>query len=243
VSAVTYTVITNNYDNLRSVTQEGNFVCFTDRPRCMPPWQIFPCPRLFSDEVRNTRIPKCLPHMLFQVDASIYLDGAFLPLTSPDKAIDDLLGDADIAAFAHPGGHTSYHDERNFYRNLHGFVPDDVEKTYQRYVAEDVPVSNTFYMGGVIIRRHNAATERFNRLWWQEYMAGTYNDQFSLNLAICKTGIKVATIPGVGTQNRDYFGYRLHANSGCGDNPEFEGENQFWTDTFADIRRMAGEKC
>jgi hypothetical protein len=221
-----YTVILGDYDNLRPplVRGEAEFLCFSDRPRRVPPWDTQPFPQLFREASRNCRIPKCLPHLLFDSDVSVYMDGAFQPLMEVERAA-EVLGDADIALFLHPGGHTSYHDERNFYQKLHGYVPDDVEATYQRYVAEDLPVTGQFYAGGLVIRRHCAATERFNELWFREYAAGTYNDQFALYYALVKSGITVAVIPGVATMDTVRFGYKLHANSGCGDNPMFEAEN------------------
>ena len=75
-------------------------------------------------------------------DVSVFMDGAFQPLIPVTEAV-VFLGDADVALFDHPGGNKSYHDERNFYQRLHGYVPDDVEATYQRYVADGVPVTGT----------------------------------------------------------------------------------------------------
>ena len=235
----TYTVILADYDNLRPVEYwgRGEFLCFTDRARCVPPWVIQPFPQLFSEPSRNCRIPKCLPHLMFDADLSIYMDGAFTPLMAPDQAA-DVLGDADIALYRHPGGNTSYHDERNFYQRIHGYVPEDVEATYQRYVAEGLPVTGEFYAGGLVIRRHNAATERFNEIWFREYAGGTYNDQFGLYYALVKSGVKVAVIPGVATMDTVRFGYRLHANSGCGDNPKYEAENAAAAGRVARIRSL-----
>ena len=235
-----YTVILNNYDNLRPPpwhSGPGKYVCFSDRPRDVPPWETQPFPQLFAEASRNCRIPKCLPHLLFDADVSIYMDGAFRLLVTLEAAA-DVIGDADIALFAHPGGNQSYHDERNFYQKLHGYVPADVEQTYQRYVAENLPVTGQFYAGGLVIRRHNAAVERFNEIWFREYAHGSYNDQFGLYYAIVKSGIKVATIPGIATMDHLRFGYCLHANSRCGDNPVYEAENAAWRARVDRIRDL-----
>jgi hypothetical protein len=242
VRVTAYTVILEQYDNLRrprAFDPADRYVCFTDRPRNVAPWQTQGFPMLFgADAARNCRIPKCLPHlMLPDTDISIYMDGAFLPLIPISQAA-EVLGDADIALFPHPGGHASYHDERNFYQKLHGHVPDDVESTYQRYVAEGLPVTGRFYAGGLVIRRHTPKVAEFNELWFREYVRGSYNDQFGLYYAIVKSGVKVATIPGVATMDTQRFGYCLHANSGCGDNPQHEAENKAWSARFERIREL-----
>jgi hypothetical protein len=238
---VAYTVIMNEYDNLRAPVQwtpAARYLCFSDRPRSVAPWEMQPFPQMFGENpARNARIPKCLPHLLFDADVSVYMDGAFCPRIPVESAI-SVLGDADIAMYAHPGGNKSYHDERNFYKRLHGYVPADVEETYLRYVSENLPVTGQFFAGGLIIRRHTAATELFNEIWFREYANGTFNDQFGLYYAMVKSGVKVATIPGMATMDTLRFQYCLHANSGCGDNPLYEEENAMWAARAARIRSL-----
>lgn len=235
-----YTVILGEYDNLRppKFATGGRFVCFSDRPRSVYPWETQAFPQALESNARNARIPKCLPHLLLDTDVSIYMDGAFRPLMDLTRAISFMRPSDDVAMYAHPGGHRSYHDERNFYQNLHGFVPDDVERTYQRYVADGVPDTGSFYAGGMVIRRHNVRVERFNELWMHYYLSGTQNDQFGLNRAVIESGVKVATIPGVATMDGERFGYCLHANSGCGDNPRYEAENSMWASRVQRIREI-----
>jgi hypothetical protein len=236
-----YTVILNEYDNLRRprvITSGARYVCFSDRPRSVHPWETQAFPQVLDTPARNVRIPKCLPHLLLDTDVSIFMDGAFVPLMDLREAI-KFMGNADVAMYAHPGGHRSYHDERNFYQRIHGYVPEDVERTYQKYCADGVPVGKHFYAGGLVIRRHSQLVERFNELWFHYYLTGTQNDQFGLNRAVVESGVTVATIPGVATADRQRFGYCLHANSGCGDNPKFEKENSIWASRVQRIRELS----
>ena len=236
---VVYTVILGEYDNLRQprYADGSRWVCFSDRPRSVSPWEMQGFPVVSAEPSRNCRVPKCLPHLLFP-DAlhSIYHDGAFRMQIPAAQAV-AILGDADLALFAHPGGHKSIHDERNFYQNLHGYVPSDVEEMYQRYAAENLP-NGKFWAGGVVIRRHTPKVAEFNELWFSEYAHGSYNDQFSLWYAVEKTGVNVTTIDGIVTMDHR-FGYCLHANSGCGDNPQYEHENQLWAQRIARIQTLA----
>ncbi len=237
-----YTVITDNYDNLRPPVQcaleaDVQFVCFTDRPRFTPPWQTQAFPQVFGvDARRNSRIPKCLPHLLLDTDYSIYLDGAYVLQAPPSHLIRDLLGDADLAIFAHPTN-KSIHDERNFYQNLHGYVPADIEAEYQKYLIEALPINGQFWAGGFLIRRHNDQTARFNEIWMRSHLEGSSNDQFSLYRAVVTGGVNVRSVPEY-PHGGNRLWYALHANSHCADNPAFESENARWDARIARIREL-----
>lgn len=237
-----YTVIVGNYDNLRTpVTTDPSckYVCFTDRHRSVVPWEIHPFPSPSGMEhSRSARVPRCMPHLLLDTDISVYMDGAFQPQCNAGQII-RALGDADIALFEHPNNHKSLDDEMAFYQKIHGFVPDHVRDAVAKYKAQGVPELNQFWAGGIIIRRHNERTAAFNELWYTEFMHGSYNDQFSLYASIAKSPqLIVNTLRGHILEDHR-FGYRLHANSGCGDNPQYASENEHWNSVFAKIQRLA----
>ncbi len=234
-----YTAILNEYDNLRPPAVHNpacRYVCFSDRPRRVAPWETQGFPMLFEDPAVNSRIPKMLPHLLLpDAEFSIYHDGAFRMQIDPEGAA-ALLGSSDLAMFAHPTNKSIF-DERDFYQKLHGFVPDHVVAHVARYAAEGLPITGQFWAGGFVIRRHTAAVARFNEIWMREYLAGSYNDQFSLYGAVIKSGVSVSTIKGHVTMD-GRFGYCLHANSKCGDNPQYEADNAAWAARMARIREV-----
>ena len=234
-----YTAILAEYDNLRppAVHNPGcRYVCFSDRPRRVAPWETQGFPMLFDDPATNARIPKMLPHLLLpEAEFSIYHDGAFRMKVDPHQAV-ALLGNADLAMFAHPTNKSIF-DERDFYQRQHGFVPDHVAEHVGRYEAEELPITGEFWAGGFVVRRHCPTVERFNELWMREYLDGSPNDQFGLYGAVVKSGVRVATIAGHVIMDAR-FGYHLHANSGCGDNPGYEAENAAWSARVARIREV-----
>lgn len=238
-----YTVIVGNYDNLRKPTLVDPacpYVCFTDRHRGpVVPWQIHPFPSPSGmDYRRSARVPRCMPHLFLDTDISVYMDGAFQPQCNSTHII-QALGNADIALFEHPNHHKSLDDEMQFYWKVHGFIPDHVSEAVAKYKAQGVPELNEFWAGGIIIRRHNSRTAAFNELWYTEYMHGSYNDQFSLYASLAKSPqLVVNTLRGHILED-PRFGYRLHANSGCGDNVAYEAENAAWNATFERIKRLA----
>lgn len=241
-----YTVIVANYDNLatlpvQAIAPSVRYVCFSDRPRQMRPWEIQPFPQLLANPHRMSRIPKMLPHLLLpEAEISVYLDGAFTLCAPPKQMVAELLGDADVALFRHPTNH-SIHDERNFYQNLHGYVPDDVEAEYRKYCALEIPISGEFWAGGFILRRHNAKVEKFNELWMHAFLSGSNNDQFSLYYALStmirEEGLKVHGLPGYySAQGR--LGYHFHANAGDPGNQVLVSENCNWKERTDRIHQI-----
>ncbi len=240
-----YTVIVANYDNLetlpvQAVAPSVRYVCFSDRPRQLSPWEIQPFPQALADGHRMSRIPKMLPHLLLpEAEVSVYMDGAFTLCAPPKQMVAELLGDADIALFRHPTN-KSIHDERNFYQKLHGFIPADVEAEYQRYCALGIPITGDFWAGGFLLRRHNAQVEKFNELWMREFLRGSNNDQFSLYYAlstIAAEGLKVRSLPGYYDAG-GRLAYHFHAFSTDAHNQVQAGENQAWKERTDRIREI-----
>jgi hypothetical protein len=240
-----YTVIVGNYDNLRpipvqSLTPGVRYVCFTDRPRQVRPWEVLPFPQVLVNGHRMSRIPKMLPHLLLPESAiSVYMDGAFSLCTPPKQMVEDLLGDADVALFRHPCN-KSFHDERNFYQKIHGFVPPDIEAEFQRYAGLNIPISGDFWAGGFLLRRHNEKVAKFNELWMREFVRGSNNDQFSLYYALSTMiaeGLKVNSLPGY-YHAGGRLAYNFHATSQGSDNHQYIAENQAWAERVARIREL-----
>jgi hypothetical protein len=237
----TYTVITNNFDNLRRLRVpvdhlNERFVCFTDRPRYCSPWLTQPIPHIFDNPRDASRIPKMLPHLLMpDADVSIYMDGAFSPQISGIAAA-TLIEGHDIGIWLHPVN-KSIHDEYNFYKTQHGSIPEDVERIYKKYVDEGIPITGEFYAGGLIIRRHNDKVAEFNELWMKEYVtAGSDNDQFSLYYALTKVGLKVKIMGEDNLWDKRY-GYNLHAREG-GLNVFYNQENGEWDERYNRIKEI-----
>jgi hypothetical protein len=241
-----YTVIVANYDNLaalpvQAIAPSVRYVCFTDRPRQVSPWEAQPFPQALENAHRMSRIPKMLPHLLLpEADISVYMDGAFTLCAPPRQMVAELLGDADVALFHHPAN-KGIHDERNFYQRQHGFVPADVEAEYQRYCSLGIPISGEFWAGGFILRRHNERVAKFNELWMREFLRGSANDQFSLYYALStmirEGGLNVRGLSGYySAQGR--LGYHFHANAGDVRNQVLVPDNQAWKERTDRIREI-----
>lgn len=202
---VVYTVITGGYDTPKPcVRVDGvEYVAVTDGDlgagwRCMSPM----CTT--GDVRRDSRLAKCMPHRYFpEATYSIYFDGAF-EIRADVRYLLDYVRDADIAAFAHHGGHKSYHDERDFYQRHHGYVPEDIEAHYRRMIGNGIVADNRFWACGVIVRKHSDRVNAFGEAWWDRYITGSHNDQFSFVEALADHPLDVATIPGVNIEQPQF---------------------------------------
>ena len=226
---VVYTVITGEYDRLRPpavVEPCVRYVCFSDRPQNVAPWECQPFPQCFGRNTRhNSRIPKMLPHLLLDCDYSIFHDGAFRMKAFPSALIVDWLQGFDVAALRHPEN-SNYEQEAKFYQRIHGYVPEEIQRQVSDFRARGYAPMG-WWAGGIILRRHTDVVKTFNESWMAEYLKGSSNDQFSLLAAVRESGVRMGTVDRE-VLNCPEIGYHLHADSGCQDNVEFEPERDQW---------------
>jgi hypothetical protein len=189
-----YTSNTGMFDNVRPPVFHDPFVpyfYFTDWPVYCVPWIPQPCPTFCSSRSRNSRIPKILPHLLMDCDFSIYHDANFTLKVSPSEIIEQHLGDADLAFMRHPGRNSALAEAVQC-ETLKLVGP---EAMAQAMKYRERGLGDGLWCGGALIaRRHNATVERFNEVWWREYINGCSRDQIALPWALKESGVKLNTI-------------------------------------------------
>lgn len=222
-----YTCILNGWDNLWSPTKPASdirYLCFTDEPlEKAGRWQLKPAWRPLPDDRRNSRLPKMLPHLHFDSAYSIWVDGCLQMHADPAALVTDWLGDADIALYRHPCRQSVYAEA--------GFCCDQkigesalIASQVERYKKRGLPQSVGLWAGGVIIRRHSPRVERFNEMWWGEYLHGSTRDQIALPYALWASGLSIRTIDGNVLEDQDNFEFMFHGYAGFEHlkrNPEF----------------------
>lgn len=232
-----YTVIIGPYDNLRppKVIEPGvRYVCVTDQPFRVAPWEIHPAFMPFESNARNSRIPKMLSHLHFDSEYTIYHDGEFVLGAAPSALIGELLQDADIAMYRHPC-RTNIRQERDLCEAEH--INDGPEMTSQvdRYLAIGVP--DGLWAGGFIARRNTPQMARFNETWWSEYLGGCLNDQIALTAAKMQAGINIHTIDADILTDAARIQFCFHAAFvDCFDNGQHVG---WWQDRARKNARIA----
>ena len=191
---VVYTANTGRFDNIRPPEVHDSsvpYLCFSDSPVFRDPWMPQPCPIIYPDRARNSRIPKILPHLLMDCDYSIYHDANFALKVRPNELI-GLLNGNDIALMRHPM-RSSVWEEANHCRDHVIGYSEAMDVQTSRY--RDGGLEGGLWCGGaLIVRRHGEAATRFNEIWWREYARGCSRDQIALPWALKESGIKLLTI-------------------------------------------------
>ena len=180
-----------------------------DRPedrngwRCRPPVWNNNNPRL------RARRHKVLSHILYpEAEYSLWLDGCFTPLVSPQGLIDEFLADHDICLFKHMQRNCVYQELEACVR-LKKDRPEIMRRQVDDYRREGYPHNNGLVETGALLRRHTKAVKDFNEAWWQELRHKSLRDQLSFNYVAWKLGIEYNVFP----QNRvacPYFHWTPH---------------------------------
>jgi hypothetical protein len=164
----------------------------------------------FVSPVMNAKIYKVLAHKYLDTDISLWLDGNIYPLVPPEQLVAEWLGDADMAIFEHYH-HWKMSKEveviKMIFKRRTPWVRDEVQEQLEHY--KDYGDMDLF-MGGMILRRHNEKTARFNEAWWAEICRWSQRDQLSLPVILKQfPDLKVNFIKG-SIKNHPYLRYDNH---------------------------------
>jgi hypothetical protein len=155
---VVYTSITDGFDAPRTDVV------------CLNPPEFGRTPR------HDAKYFKMLPP--FGRAITIWLDGNIHLNVTPRQLVDEFLGDADIGVFRHPF-RGSVRDESAACITL---AKDDaavIRNQVDEYMAAGFPDDLGLMECGVVIRRDNHRTRRFNQQWWWHVCQHSIRDQIS----------------------------------------------------------------
>jgi len=201
-----YTSIIGKYDKLNKQRHENaNLVAFTDQKS--DHWTVRPHYDRFTDNTRNSRIQKIMPHLFFTSEYSIYIDGNIELLVEPQKLVDEWLKDKDIAVFNHAG-------RKNVFEEADACV--HYEKEDPQIIAEQakayarIGIKEGLCECGVIVRRHTKRIEELNEKWWAHYCRYSKRDQISFPMVFPMEEVNV--IDG-SVWNHKWFKYKQHESA------------------------------
>lgn len=135
----------------------------------------------FKSPVYNAKVYKILPHKFIDTDISIWIDGNITLLMPPEQAIQEWLGDADMAMFQHYKS-KNIEWELKWIKYKFGRRSEqskEAEKQVEYYKTLGIPKKEEMVMGGFIIRRHIERVNRLNEAWWAEICVRGERDQLS----------------------------------------------------------------
>lgn len=239
---VIYTAIFGGKDDLiepEFISDNCDFVCFTDGNFKSDIWQIRKVKPIFDDPVRNAKIYKILPHKyLPEYKYSIWADGNMVARGNVNELVEKYLPKANLAIFDHTQLRKRFKklfwikDKKQCYDCIYreaehllqlekeGNYKDNadlIKKQIAKYRREGYPENNGLIVGMVIARRHNESDViKSMEDWWQEIRQYSRRDQLSFNYIAWKNNLNFTYIKGDSRRNK----YFLHTRHKIRTNPK-----------------------
>lgn len=194
MNIVSYTAITNNKDD-----RDDEVKVYSEYEK-------------FKEPVMNAKIYKIMPHKFFDYDVSVYMDGNISYKVSEERAVRDLLGDADIALFKHYKSKGVEWELKWIKYKFSRRSPVSLEaaKQVEQYLKDGMTAQTQLYMGGIIIRRNVPSVNEFNEAWWAEICRWGQRDQLSLPMVLSRFPKLNLKMIEENIKYNDYFNYGEH---------------------------------
>jgi len=196
---ICYTCITNEYDDLKDqkFTNNARFIAYvSDRDIYSDSWEVEQARSIYGNPRKDARYHKIMPHLLFDCEYSIWLDGSIKLISDPQMLIDRYLKNSDIATFKHPDRICLYEEARVCIAN-HLDDPAIINNQVNRYRQEGYPVNHGLAETKVVIRRHTDEVKRFNEAWFKQLDKNSIRDQISFPYVAWKLKTPIAYMPSL----------------------------------------------
>ncbi len=182
IPVTVFTSVTGEKDILTDdqVTEGANFIAFTDQKS--KTWKILKPYDKFKDDRMNARMHKIMPHMFFDSEYSIWMDGNFKIKVPAKEVIEHFLKEKDIAIWEHPGRNCIYDEAEACYKQNKD-TAEVLGEQINEYAKRGIPRKNGLYATGIIIRRHTKRINELNEKWWAECSRFSKRDQLSFVVA------------------------------------------------------------
>lgn len=193
---VVYTAIFGGYDGLQPALTPS--VCLTDGTvAAVESWELRVVESEGQDPRRAARRCKILAHKYFpDADYTIWHDGNFRMLITPEEAIEKWLIRCDLATFQHPHRRCIYAEAEVCIRKRKD-DPARIREQVAEYKRQGFPRNFGLIAGCVLVRRNTKRVRELCEIWWQEVLEHSCRDQLSFDYARWRTGLKTNYIPGL----------------------------------------------
>ena len=194
-----YTALFGDYDVLRSPLYKPDnvdFICFSDKPRVAPGWDVRIVEPEFDDPAKCNRKLKILPHRhLPDFDHSIYIDANVILTGNMNWLRSNWLADETFAAWRHPDRDDVYLECEAV---LAGFrrPPDGIIDQYEAFKAAHLPANSGLIEACFLWRSHEDTSVRaLMDDWWGHVDHHGARDQPGLGFLMWKTGTRPRVFP------------------------------------------------
>ncbi|MBU2249304.1 MAG: DUF616 domain-containing protein, partial [Gammaproteobacteria bacterium] len=213
---VIYTAIFGGKDNipaLKYVPKDWDLVIFTDNESLdSKTWQVVFVEPSNRDPTRAARELKLSPHKLFPNHTiSAWIDANLNMTCDINTYFDRFIKDNDFVLLRHWQDVTGPYHEVQRCIDLKKDDEAILKRQGTEYRAAGMPSGLEVAWTAILIRRHNLPhVKAFDEMWLQELHKYSKRDQISFPYCAWKTGLKYATIPGLG----QYFRRMNHRRGG-----------------------------
>jgi hypothetical protein len=200
---VAYTARFGETDPLRPplvVDPEVRYLCFSDVPCTVEPYEWVPMPATDSPRLAARRIKILADHpMLTAADVTLWHDASYQLVLSPTWVLRKLIA-ADVVAMAHPRRVLIEQEAVAIAR--YGYLPLATADAYVAAYRAEGFTASVLTASGLLGRRQVERVSQFNALWWAQVLRWNGRDQASLNYAAWKAGVTIRHAKGTIKANR-----------------------------------------
>jgi hypothetical protein len=252
-SRVVYTVVTANYDVLKSpriVDADVDYIAYTDIPDHPPvgPWRFV---LIENCNQRNPRVTsrwyKLLPHRhLADYGRSLWVDASFELVGSVSDFIDRFETLGPLVAFRHCERNCLY-AEAEMVKSLGYEDRHIVDLQMEYYRSLGYPPENGLTETGVLLRHHHdPATQSVMESWWKQVELFSQRDQLSANFIFWKHHFPPAMLEFTQRQNV-WFSFHHHPRTNSYVGQENTGNpanwlRQHYTESRQSLETLAAER-
>lgn len=169
------------------------YVCFSDTPCTVKPYQWVPVPPADDPKFESRRIKILADHPALDGDVTVWHDASYRLLTDLRWAA-QAVKRADHAAMRHPRRLRIEQEAVAVAR--YGYLKIDQALAYVAEYRAAGYQDDGVITSGLMVRRTSPTAQAFNRLWWREVERWRGRDQPSHGFAIWRAGLTSHILPG-----------------------------------------------
>jgi hypothetical protein len=193
-----FTCVVGQTDPLRRprlVNRSVRYICFSDVPQCVPPYECILVPKVENHKLQSREIKISANHpALVDCDATLWHDAAFRLDCDPLRVARTLLNATNMVALRHP--HRNTIEEEAAAIAKWGWIPMATMQAQIAAYRADGFKQTQITSTGLCFRRTTPALAAFNAFWWAQVQQWGWRDQMSVDYALWKTGVRPHYIPG-----------------------------------------------
>lgn len=183
------------------IDPDCDYIAYMDKPKDSKVWQVREVKYSpFNEPVRQAKMYKVLPHLYFNYEYVLWIDGTVALRAPVGEMIELFLKENDIAIFPHKVRDCVYKEfivDMNCARHAYDEPLSLREDQRRRYKLEGLPAESGLFECGFILRRQTDEIKILNNEWWSEISVASASDQVPFMYSLYKTGVKVTPMcPG-----------------------------------------------